>query len=124
MRLRSLLLPGLAAAVVAIAGLGFAHGHPAASGGMTSAVITGKTATIKISNYMYAPMALTVRSGTEIMVINTDQTAHTLTAQAGAFDTGTIAPGKSVHFIVTKPGVYSFYCQFHAFMTGTIKVIK
>ena len=50
-------------------------------------------------------------------------TAHTATAMQGGFDCGTVAPGKTVSFTVRKPGTYSYYCQFHAFMTGTIKVL-
>jgi plastocyanin len=90
----------------------------------TSAVVTGKSARLKISNYAFAPATLTVRVGTKITVTNSDQTAHTVTARSGAFDSGTVNPGQSKSFTVKKPGVYAYYCQFHAFMTGTIKVVK
>ncbi|MFZ0039706.1 MAG: cupredoxin domain-containing protein [Solirubrobacteraceae bacterium] len=127
MRLRSLLLPIVAAVVVAAAGLALktsAPSMPKMSKMNMSAVVMGKTASIKISNYDYSPMKLTVRAGTKITVTNHDQTAHTLTARSGGFDSGTINPGQSKTFVVAKPGVYQYYCQFHAFMSGDITVVK
>jgi plastocyanin len=79
---------------------------------------------VTIANYAYAPRTLTVKAGTSIAVKNADQTAHTATARSGAFDSGTIKPGHSTQFKLTEPGTYKFYCQFHAFMTGTIKVVR
>lgn len=69
-------------------------------------------------------MALTAKVGTKVTVTNADQTAHTLTARSGGFDSGTVNPGRSETFVLTKPGQYTYYCQFHAFMTGTITVVK
>lgn len=51
-----------------------------------------------------------------------DQTAHTATSTAKAFDTGTVGPGASRTVTVRKPGTYAYFCQFHAFMHGTIVV--
>jgi Copper binding proteins, plastocyanin/azurin family len=41
---------------------------------------------------------------------------------AGAFDTGTIAPGASRTVVLKRPGTYTYYCQFHAFMRATVVV--
>jgi plastocyanin len=79
---------------------------------------------LTIANYAYAPRMLTVKAGTSITVKNADQTAHTATARSGAFDSGTLKPGQSTQLTFHKPGTYTFYCQFHAFMTGTIKVVR
>ncbi len=127
MRLRSLLGPTLAAVVVAIVGLAFAQARPSASASGkagATAVVRGNRTTLKIANYAFVPATLTVRVGTRITVTNADQTAHTVTARSGAFDSGTVDGGKSKSFTVTKPGVYPYYCQFHAFMNGTLKVIR
>ena len=53
---------------------------------------------------------------------NHDQTAHTATSQQLGFDTGTINPGQSATVTLDKPGTYTYYCQFHPFMHGTIIV--
>lgn len=122
--MRSLLPPSIAAVVIAVVALALGQSRASVSTKGSSAVVTGKLASIKIANYAYQPTALTVRAGTKITVTNSDQTAHTATARTGAFDSGTVTSGKPQSFTVTKPGVYHYYCQFHAFMSGTITVIK
>ncbi|MDQ6729696.1 MAG: cupredoxin domain-containing protein [Actinomycetota bacterium] len=124
MRLRPALVPGLAAVVVAVAALALGHGRSTVPAAMTSAVVSAKTTSIKIVNYAYGPAALTAKVGTKLTVTNADQTAHTLTARSGSFDSGTVNPGGSKTFVLTRPGQYTYYCQFHAFMTGTITVLK
>ncbi len=79
-------------------------------------------ARLTISGYAYQPPRMTVRPGTKITFANRDQTAHTATSTNTGFDTGTIKPGKSATVTVSKPGTYAYYCQFHAFMHGTIIV--
>ncbi|MHB8657333.1 MAG: cupredoxin domain-containing protein [Solirubrobacteraceae bacterium] len=123
MHFKPIVLPTLAAAVVAALALALAPSRSASTGGHSTAVATGQTARISIHNYAFIPQTLTVKVGTVITVTNTDSTQHTATAQDRAFDSGTLAQGKTAHFTVSKPGTYAYYCQFHAFMTGTIKVI-
>jgi plastocyanin len=79
---------------------------------------------VTISNYAYQPVKLTVARGTEVTFTNHDQTAHTATATGtkARFDSGTINPGMSATIMVNEPGTYTYYCQFHAFMHGTITV--
>ncbi len=124
MRLRAALIPSVIAVVVAVAALALGHSRSAAPAAKTSAVVSAKTTGIKIVNYAYGPAALTAKVGTKVTVTNADQTAHTLTARSGGFDSGTVNPGRSKTFVLTKPGQYTYYCQFHAFMTGTITVVK
>jgi plastocyanin len=124
MRIRSLLLPALAAIVVAGAGLALAASPRSSTGGHSNVVAAGKSVEVKIQNFAFVPQSLTVKPGTVITVKNLDQTAHTATSTAtpAAFDTGSLAPGQSRTIKLEKPGRYSYYCQFHAFMTGTITV--
>ncbi len=78
--------------------------------------------TVPISNYAFHPPHLTVPAGAKVKFTNHDQTAHTATGHSGAFDTGTLKPGQSATVTLKKPGSYTYYCDFHAFMTGTIVV--
>jgi plastocyanin len=123
-RIKSLIIPAAVAVVVAAVALALGHSRGGSTGAQSTAVVLGKTARLTIANYAFAPKALTVRAGTTVTVVNTDNTAHTATASLGAFDSGTLKPGQSTHFTVNKPGTYAYICQFHAFMTGTIDVIR
>jgi plastocyanin len=77
---------------------------------------------VSISGFAYQPATITVKPGTEVTFTNHDQTAHTATSNHTAFDTGTVQPGKSATVTLKKPGTYTYYCQFHAFMHGTVVV--
>jgi len=78
---------------------------------------------VTIKSYAFHPATIVVAKGAKITFTNSDQTAHTATStQAGVFDTGTLKPGASKTITFTKPGTYSYYCQFHAFMKATVTV--
>ncbi len=125
MHLKSLLLPGIAALVVAALALTLGQQSATTSGATSSAAVVSKAGhvTIAISNYAYLPASLTVKAGARVTWTNHDQTAHTATASgAKAFDSGTIKPGAHATVIFHKGGSYPYICQFHAFMHGTVVV--
>ncbi len=97
------------------------------SGGDTDAAAAGASSAgpsaVEIVDYEYAPPDLTVAAGTTLKFSNEDSTSHTATSrQPGAFDSGTIKPGKSGAVALEKPGTYAYYCVFHPFMKGTVTV--
>lgn len=120
-RVKPLLLPLLAAIVVAVLALSLSHGRSAPAA--TSASASGHTAHVKIFMYAFEPATLTVKPGTRVTWTNEDSTAHTATADQGAWDTGTINHGQSRTIDFMHPGTYTYHCSFHAFMTATIKVV-
>ena len=79
---------------------------------------------LTIQNFAFHPSTMTVKAGAVVTVTNADSTAHTVTATgAKAFDTGTIAPGRTVTFTAPKsPGSYPYICTLHPFMKGTLTV--
>jgi plastocyanin len=79
---------------------------------------------VSIKNLAFNPATLTVKAGAVVTVTNNDSTTHTLTAGgAKAFDTGDIAPGRTVTFTApSKAGSYPFTCTIHPFMKGTLTV--
>ncbi len=125
MHLKSLLLPGIAALVVAALALTLGQQSATTSGAKSSAAVVSKAGhvTIAIRNYAYLPASLTVKAGARVTWTNHDQTAHTATATQGALDTGTINAGKSSTIDFKHPGTYMYHCAFHAFMTAAIKVV-
>jgi len=83
---------------------------------------------VTIENFTFIPANFTVSPGERIVVTNKDSVTHTFTAVPGStpdgkFNSGDIAPGKTVTVIAPgRPGSYAFYCHIHPFMTGTMKV--
>ncbi len=64
-----------------------------------------------------------VAPGTEISVENLDGALHTLTADDGSFNTEGLAGGASTTIVApSAPGDYTFVCNIHPSMTGTLTV--
>jgi plastocyanin len=100
--------------------------HAAAATTHTTATSAAAPSTgpvsVSIKGYAFQPATITVAPGTKVTFTNHDQTAHTATSTAKAFDTGTLNPGASKAVVLHKPGTYTYYCQFHAFMRATVVV--
>ena len=91
------------------------------SGGRSSG--SGGSPTVDIANFKYEPAELTVPAGSTVTFTNQDSAAHTATSDdSGVFDTGTLGQGDSAPVTLNKPGTYTYFCEFHAFMHGTITV--
>ena len=88
----------------------------------SSATPAGANA-IAIKNFAFAPPALTAAPGAKILISNNDSTTHTVTASDKSFDTGDVAgSAKATITAPTKPGTYSYICNIHQYMQGTLKV--
>lgn len=80
---------------------------------------------VTIKNFAFSPSDFTVTPGAKLTITNRDPVAHTFTSDAGAFDTGDIAPGQTKTISAPKkPGTYPYMCTIHQFMTGTLVVKK
>jgi plastocyanin len=122
MRARAALFAIVLAALVAGCGSGcsYSGGSTASSAGSGSG---GSAKSVKIVDFTYKPASLTVPAGTTLTFTNRDSTAHTATSkESGAFESGSIEPGKSAKIILEKAGTYAYFCAFHPFMKGTIEV--
>jgi plastocyanin len=94
----------------------------------SAATVPAAADTIVIKNFAFEPSDLSVAPGATVTVTNEDATAHTVTATVTssgdkAFDTGDIAPGRTVTF--TAPGTagtYAYICEIHQYMQGTLTV--
>jgi plastocyanin len=127
MRHRVLVVSSVAAALVialvAVAVL-LMGGHPAAKAVKRAAApaIRSGAVAVAIGNYDFLPKRHTVTVRTRVTWTNNDATPHTATADGSGFDTGTIQPKASRTIDFTRPGIYTYHCAFHAFMTATITV--
>ncbi len=71
----------------------------------------------------YAPSPGTVKAGQTVAWHNADSVAHTATANSGAFNTGSIAPGAtSAPVTMGSAGSFAYHCSFHPSMVGTLNV--
>ena len=78
---------------------------------------------ITIKNFMFMPMSLTVSPGATVKVTNKDSATHTLTANGGQFNTGDISQNQTKTFKAPmKPGTYTYICNIHQYMMGTVIV--
>ncbi len=70
----------------------------------------------------FTPSSLTVSVGDTVTWTNKHTMTHTATADNGTFDSGNLAPGETFSFTFDTAGTYTYKCNIHLSMTGTIIV--
>ncbi len=75
---------------------------------------------VAITGFAFEPATLRVAAGTEVTWTNGDPTPHTVTAEDGSFDSGSMDQGATFSAIVNGPVTY--VCEIHPTMRGTIEV--
>jgi plastocyanin len=87
---------------------------------------TQPAADISALDDVFAPAAVRIQPGQAVEWTNEGATAHTVTANDGSWDSGTIDPGATFTRTFDTPGVYPYHCRFHGApghgMTGTVVV--
>ena len=86
---------------------------------------TGPTATIiNIPGMSFSPGSTTVKVGTVVKWTNNDAMTHTATSDNGTtFDTGNISAGASATYTTSVTGTFTYHCNIHSTMTGTLVVV-
>ncbi len=123
MRLRSLLLPTVAAIVVAAVALLARHQAPGqASKASTSTAVQAGHVTVAISNYAFVPR----RSPSRPERASASPTTTRPPTPPPPTTAGSILGPSIPHALrtidFTHPGTFTYHCAFHAFMTATITV--
>jgi plastocyanin len=98
-------------------GRGAYGGAPATSGAGTPA---GGTA-VAIDNLAFSPATLNAKVGQKVTWTNRQGVAHTVTADAGAFD-HPMPSGATFSFTFATAGTFAYHCTIHPSMRGTIAV--
>ena len=78
---------------------------------------------VAIADFAFAPVDVEVPAGTEVVWSNEDPTAHTVTADDGAFDSGTLDPAGTFRAVLEREGTLRYRCLIHPSMQGTITVV-
>jgi plastocyanin len=90
--------------------------------GMAAAPAVAGKAEVKIDNFSFSPVALTVRAGTQITWTNGDDIPHTVVSEGHTFKSKVLGTGEKFTFTAGKPGTYSYSCSIHPNMTGKVVV--
>jgi plastocyanin len=80
------------------------------------------THTITMDGTSFSPETLTVKRGDSVLWVNKDPFPHTATAASKAFDSKSVAPGKSWRYVANKTGTFDYVCAFHPTMKGRLVV--
>jgi plastocyanin len=83
-----------------------------------------KSEKVQIVEFTYEPDPVVVQAGGKVIWQNEDTAPHTATADDGSFDTGTIENGKLGSATFKEPGTFTYHCEIHPTMHGTVEVVE
>jgi len=83
-----------------------------------------KSEKVQIVEFTYEPDPVVVQVGGKVVWQNEDTAPHTATAEDGSFDTGTIDKGKLGSATFKEPGTFTYFCEIHPTMHGTVEVVE
>ena len=117
---RSMSIAGLAAALV----LGMGVCGAGQKGSVTSAQEKTSAMEVKIDNFSFGPVTLTVPVGATVTWTNRDDIPHTVvsTDDPKTFKSKVLDTDEKFSFTFSKPGTYSYFCSIHPKMTGKVIV--
>jgi plastocyanin len=111
---------------------GYGYGSGGGTTPTATAAISGLTMTVTITTdsggtFAFNPVTLTIPVGTTVIWKNTTAAPHTVTSDDGkTFDSGVNTPisaqGGTFSFKFTSSGKFTYHCEIHPYMTGTIIV--
>jgi len=77
---------------------------------------------VSIRGFAFAPARIEVAVGDTVVWTNTDQFAHTTTADSSAWSSPELRPGERFTWIASTPGRFDYHCAAHPVMRGTVVV--
>jgi plastocyanin len=113
--------------------IGFAKAPTAAHAG-PAAVTTGvpdargvraaawTTAEVKIDNFTFTPVVLTVPVGAQVTWTNRDDIPHTVVSDDQAIKSKPLDTDDKFTFTFSKAGTYTYFCSLHPKMKGRVVV--
>jgi plastocyanin len=83
-----------------------------------------KSEKVQIVEFTYEPDPVVIQAGGKVIWQNEDTAPHTATADDGSFDTGIIEKGKLGSATFKEPGTFTYFCEVHPTMHGTVEVVE
>ena len=78
---------------------------------------------VKIDNFSFGAMTMTVAAGTTVTWTNNDDVPHTVMSDdKTTFKSRALDTGEHFSYAFTKPGKYPYFCSVHPKMTAEIVV--
>jgi len=93
-----------------------------ASAGASAAAGGGGGDAVTIQNFAFGPASISVAAGSTVTWTNSDSTAHTVTADDGSFDSGSLAAGATFSQTFDTAGTFAYHCKIHPNMKATVEV--
>ena len=86
-------------------------------------VVTVKIVEVN-EKYSFQPATLTIKSGTQVVWLNSTDAPHTVTSDtSGVFDSpSNITQNQTYKFTFTSAGTFPYHCNIHPYMKATITV--
>lgn len=89
------------------------------------AISLAATVNVAVGDDYFSPPSVTVQAGDTVVWTNGGSIPHTVTADDGSFDSGTLSPGRTYLHTFPRAGTFSYHCAFHGAaggvgMAGTI----
>jgi plastocyanin len=83
-----------------------------------------KAEKVDIVEFTYQPDPVVVQAGGKVTWQNQDTAPHTATADDDSWDTGTIEKGKIGSETFKEAGTFTYFCEIHPEMQGTVEVVE
>lgn len=78
---------------------------------------------VKIDNFAFTPVELTVAAGTTVEWVNRDDIPHVVVSDdKKTFKSRALDTDEKFSYTFTTPGTYSYFCSVHPKMTGKVIV--
>jgi|SRR3989344_9069207 len=77
---------------------------------------------ITIKNFAFSPSSITVQKGDNVNWGNEDSAPHTVTFQDGGLSSWTLSTDESFNRNFNTVGTFTYHCNLHPSMTGTVIV--
>jgi plastocyanin len=110
------------AVLLATLGFGIAGGGPGTESFAASAQQKPQSPEVKIDNFSFGPMELTVPVGTTVTWTNRDDIPHTVVSIDQLFKSKVLDTDEKFSFTFSKSGTYPYFCSIHPKMTGKVVV--
>jgi len=88
----------------------------------TSGQSTPNVRSVSIEDFYFEPAEAAIQAGDTVTWTNEGAHPHTVSADDGSFDSGTLQPGQSFSWTFPASGTVTYHCDIHRSMRGSVSV--